>query len=615
MLHKSQYAFIPGIGSATPVDIIRNVYEISNERLRNPDTNGGSAEVHIAYLDIKRAYDSIDFLALNISLRAMGLPESVITLMTEIDKGAEILCRTPHGFSNPAPVGRGCRQGDSFSCLRFNAWMNGLLLLLDTSEHGWKLNSDTTLAGQLFADDSAIISGSNKGLQELVCLTNKYFTTFGVDVNTTKSFYTTNSKDPPTDIYYTSSPIPLDKTNCQPLQYVEPTSPVKYLGFLMSFDLTWQAQADHLTTKITQATANLSRAAVSPHEAVTALNAVISGKLAYIFQVASFSPKQLTIWDKMLLKVVRAKTPAGVTQPNIHIVAHRNDGGLGLILPSHLYHYTALSEFYYRLGEKPGSISAKLTWHRLKQHTAENNFTACALRFPRKIVFNKSTTYNHVTHISHILAKHKLTMDTDAFLLNQNHTEWDVELMAHMAPIDRRTLGPALSKHKLFYLSQVCNPSITKLTPWTDLSLRLRIKRKARPDWYRMLQHTFAGAAIQNSPEHLTALLPAFRLAQPPPKLSLSLHHEPPNTENPPTHFSQQHQGSSTTSQTPHRSLPWTEQATAAHLTNSVPVHVFCQSKIHTCTPSNAHQATNQYTNPNFSTLSEWQKKAIQTNQ
>ena len=87
-LHPAQYALLPGTSSADPVHITRCVYEISNERVKQKimETPDCSSFIHVAYLDIAKAYDSVEHTALNFAMKSLGVPEGILGLLLEIDK-------------------------------------------------------------------------------------------------------------------------------------------------------------------------------------------------------------------------------------------------------------------------------------------------------------------------------------------------------------------------------------------------------------------------------------------------------------------------------------------------------------------------------------------------
>jgi hypothetical protein len=201
-LESSQYAFLPGVSTADPLQIARCIFELSNTRikqqiLQSEDGEALSAAVHVAYIDIRRAYDSIEPWALALALRSLGVPAQIVTLMADIDKDCTLTVETQYGNTPDTPMGRGCKQGDPFSCLRFNAFINGLLRHLKTIPHAWRITPTTSSQGQAFADDTMLIADSHIGLQALTSATHEFLSFFSIDMAAQKSFHSSNSPDPP----------------------------------------------------------------------------------------------------------------------------------------------------------------------------------------------------------------------------------------------------------------------------------------------------------------------------------------------------------------------------------------------------------------------------------
>ena len=127
-------------------------------------------EIHILALDIKRAYDSIEFWSSEIAARRLRLPEEFIQIMREFDTNATTATRTPAGHTAFYPIERGMRQGDSLSPLRFILWMDMLLQEWSTQPHPYILSPrpntpDCHLHAQAYVDDTLPISCSLAGIQ------------------------------------------------------------------------------------------------------------------------------------------------------------------------------------------------------------------------------------------------------------------------------------------------------------------------------------------------------------------------------------------------------------------------------------------------------------------
>ena len=192
-LHKSQYAFLPGSGSADPAHIARCVYEISNERIQNevPETQNQSKYVYVAYLDQAKAYDAVEYSAHTMSLRSLGVPTPTLRLLASIDEGCCLQLKTQDGLTPEIPIDRGARQGNlSFHSDRTHSYMNRLLRHLDTVGVAWSISYSTKLHAQFFADDAWLCGAFREDLQKLLHHAHKFFEFFRLKCNTTKSFYT-----------------------------------------------------------------------------------------------------------------------------------------------------------------------------------------------------------------------------------------------------------------------------------------------------------------------------------------------------------------------------------------------------------------------------------------
>ena len=156
---------------------------------------------------------------------------------------------------------------------------------------------------QLFADDNMLIAPTLAGLQKLRSATHQFYDFFGLKCNADKSYYTTNDPSCDEDVYFR----PLNYSSIHsPLAKKSQSESIRYLGFLMNLDLDWTHQHDKITNKLKLTQSVMESANLTPHDTITALNAVISGKLNYLFQVITTPPKTLKKCDSLLLNAARA---------------------------------------------------------------------------------------------------------------------------------------------------------------------------------------------------------------------------------------------------------------------------------------------------------------------
>ena len=92
--------------------------ELSN-KLKKP--------LFISYIDIVKAYDSIEFQGLFKILLAYKSPEQLITLLADMYKDNTSSIRFPYGNSPNFHINKGVKQGCPLSPLSFTLFINPLL--------------------------------------------------------------------------------------------------------------------------------------------------------------------------------------------------------------------------------------------------------------------------------------------------------------------------------------------------------------------------------------------------------------------------------------------------------------------------------------------------------
>jgi len=84
-------------------------------------------ELHIIWIDLKKAYDSVEHWALETAMRMMGLQENFIELVKNIYTNNIISFITNHGLTPEMNMTSGVRQRDGLSPLLFIIFMNSVL--------------------------------------------------------------------------------------------------------------------------------------------------------------------------------------------------------------------------------------------------------------------------------------------------------------------------------------------------------------------------------------------------------------------------------------------------------------------------------------------------------
>ncbi|GJY29823.1 retrovirus-related pol polyprotein LINE-1 [Tanacetum coccineum] len=142
---ENQFGFMPGRSSMEAIHIIRTLMEKYRERQK---------DLHLAFLDLEKAYDSVPRELIWKTLRDKGTPMKYIKVIQDMYEGARTCVRTPTGNSEYFPVDVGLHQGSAISPYLF-------ALILDELSRGIQESIPWCL---IFADDIVLVSDTPDGL-------------------------------------------------------------------------------------------------------------------------------------------------------------------------------------------------------------------------------------------------------------------------------------------------------------------------------------------------------------------------------------------------------------------------------------------------------------------
>ncbi|KAK6764712.1 hypothetical protein RB195_024877 [Necator americanus] len=158
----NQCGFVKDCSTIDAIHAVRILLEKHREKNRS---------VHLAFLDLEKAFDRVPHELLWMSMRLHRVPEEYVRWMKLLYAKPTSVVRCAAGTSRPFPVQVGVHQGSSLSPLLF-------ILCLDTiTKEIQKLHPRTLL----FADDVMLASESRDDLQKLQYLGSKV--TFAGDID------------------------------------------------------------------------------------------------------------------------------------------------------------------------------------------------------------------------------------------------------------------------------------------------------------------------------------------------------------------------------------------------------------------------------------------------
>lgn len=193
LLPEAQSGFRRGRGCIDNVFTLSSVVQI---HLRLP-----GRRVYAAFIDFRRAFDSIDHQLLWKKLYSQGISAKIIRCLQNLYDGARLQVRSDGRYSQPFDVNSGVLQGEPLSPFLFSAF------LADIEEYfrqrgasGINIDGHHDLLLLLYADDLVILSDSPGDLQRKLCILQEYSERNLLEVNTRKSNI----------ICFRRSPRPLD---------------------------------------------------------------------------------------------------------------------------------------------------------------------------------------------------------------------------------------------------------------------------------------------------------------------------------------------------------------------------------------------------------------------
>ena len=157
-------------------------------------TSAQQKAVHLAFLDLLKAYDTVDRPTLWKKLAKMGIGGKFLRSIQSLYDGDYVKCEVGGLSTGPVYLGRGLRQGCSLSPLLFALYLAGLGQDLSVQTHGVKLFR-VCVSALFFADDIVLIARTAEGLRLLLRIVQHHCTDLKMSLSVTKCKVMSKSKD------------------------------------------------------------------------------------------------------------------------------------------------------------------------------------------------------------------------------------------------------------------------------------------------------------------------------------------------------------------------------------------------------------------------------------
>ena len=308
-------------------------------------------DLFILYVDFSSAFNMVDHDKLLCVMYDLGFPTDIIDTIKDIYTNA--VTHVAHNTdTGPAiPITRGTIQGDVLSPFLFLIFMEPLLRWLQVGGRGYRYGSLTKQAGAndpndqhnlsnaTFADDTALMASRVSDMTVQCDKLSRYSAWSGLNVNHTKCAVTGILHNE------ASSGLNGDATcsarlktllnnkiyvGGQPVPYLAPNKPYKYLGVLITLTLDWLPQLTTAIASTTEAGIKLAQSMASPRQCLHIIMTCLKPALAYAFAAAPYLPTDIARLDRLICSIVRrcCRLPRSFPTASIHLP--QASGGMGI---------------------------------------------------------------------------------------------------------------------------------------------------------------------------------------------------------------------------------------------------------------------------------------------
>ncbi len=303
----------------------KNKITINNARVlinMLEDSKKHKKEIHTLFIDICKAYDSVEHWGIEQICYKYGLNQDFVEIIMSLLQNTNVKIITQYGYSERINVGKGVRQGDVISPTLFIIWLNPLLEHLEKSQLGYVCDkSNIKLPILAFADDLLIADVLRKNFDIIFGKVVAYCSYYHMEISPTKSGYmyqNTNDSVPP--VVYKNKEI----------KVVSKDKTYKYLGCEFNAELDWEVQKNILKDSTIKHVKFLCSRRITSKQKVAVINLITYTKITYRMQAIKFSKEWLNNLDTEIANILLNSAGFPKTADKEMLWTKVKDGGWGL---------------------------------------------------------------------------------------------------------------------------------------------------------------------------------------------------------------------------------------------------------------------------------------------
>eukprot|EP00741_Cyanophora_paradoxa_P020889 tig00021318_g20166.t2 len=277
--------------------------------------------IYILLQDIRRAYDSVSWVSMELSLRRIGAPEGYIDLHRNIFERRRARAITGHGLSDAFELECGLPQGGIESPLH------------------WLIFYDALLCAQQELDRVDCDQGGEGS----------------------RTFWAMRSRTPGSLARASRGPL-LGHPRVPVGKKLAPGAHFKLLGVYLTANLSWTEQIRQMEAQARETVAVIARKQLTAQEACYIVEAVVQARIAYGLKVVPLSEAQCDRLDAIWLRVVKHHGGLAASTSNYALWSH---GTYRLPRMAHLMAKNQITDLLARLCGEPDELLSQVMAHRV----------------------------------------------------------------------------------------------------------------------------------------------------------------------------------------------------------------------------------------------------------